>query len=82
MTPLTREGHELRLALQHDGTGWPLQGPSGDDAELTRPLREHARVLGGRLAVHRLPGGGQRITLSLPAVRGGGPAPLERRPPA
>jgi hypothetical protein len=42
-----------------------------DDTETTRPLREHARMLGGRLAVHRLPSGGQRITLGLPLARGG-----------
>lgn len=68
---LKRDGHELRLAVQHHGTGWPLQAPTGGDAETTRPLREHARLLGGRLAVHRLPGGGQRITLGMPAPRSG-----------
>jgi signal transduction histidine kinase len=68
---MKRFGDELRLSLQHDGTGWPLQAPVSDDTETTRPLREHARMLGGRLAVHRLPSGGQRITLGLPLPRGG-----------
>jgi PAS domain S-box-containing protein len=64
-----RVGDELRLSLKHDGSGWPLQPPASDDSEATRPLREHARMLGGRLTVQRLPGGGQRITLSLPIAR-------------
>ena len=67
---MRREGDDLRLALQHDGTGWPLPATAGDDTETTRPLREHARALGGRLSVHRLASGGQRITLSLPVTRG------------
>lgn len=66
-----RDGAELRLTLQHDGTGWPLPATAGEDTETTRPLREHARALGGRLSVHRLPGGGQRITLGLQLTRGG-----------
>lgn len=73
---MKRDGHELRLAVQHDGTGWPLRAPTGDDPETTRPLREHARLLGGRLAVHRLPGGGQRITLGMPLPRGGSGAAI------
>lgn len=63
---MKRFGNELRLSLPHSGTGWPLQAPTSDDFESIRPLRKHARLSGGRLAVHRLPGGGQRITLGLP----------------
>lgn len=72
---LKRFGDELRLSLQYGGTGWPLPPPAGDDPDTSRPLREHARLLGGRLALHRLPGGGQRITLSLPVARAGGSPP-------
>lgn len=66
---MKRHGDELRLSLQHGGTGWPLLPPASDDTETTRPLREHARLLDGRLAMQRLPGGGQRITLGLPLRR-------------
>lgn len=63
---MQRFGNELRLSLPYSGTDWPLQAPTGDAIESIRPLRKHARLSGGRLAVHRLPGGGQRITLGLP----------------
>jgi PAS domain S-box-containing protein len=79
---MKRSGAELQLNLQHDGSGWPLRQAAHDD-DSARALREHARLMGGRLVVHRLPGGGQRITLGLPLPGSGisSRTPTHRDPP-
>ena len=67
---LVRHQERLELTIEDDGRG--IHSSSADDAEAARGLgliamRERAQALSGQFAVANRPGGGTRVTVTLPA---------------
>lgn len=61
---LARDGGDVRLEIADDGRGIAVDATEGTGL---RGMRERARVGGGELVVAGAPGGGTRVTLTLPA---------------
>jgi two-component system, NarL family, sensor kinase len=64
---------ELRLAIADDGAGFD-PGAVGHDGSGLRGMRDRVELFGGRITIDSRPGGGARITVSVPcrAAAGGG----------
>lgn len=63
---LRSDGEALVLTVRDDGVGFPPYGEQHEGRVGIVGMRERARLLGGRLALDNLAGGGARVTVRVP----------------
>ena len=68
---LSRDEHNLKLAIYDDGTGFEVDAPTSNGAGLFS-MRHRAELIGARLEIQSPEGGGTSVTCYIPIPSNGG----------